>query len=127
MVFISAFEQAFTNGCRAHPRRQMHGDICYLLVRPHDTDKMYITASTGGYYINKVRAQLRIYLFYFTIEKVQNTFCNANTFAQTLNYQPPSPPSKNKRKKEKERQQKIERKKERKKEEEEKNRIVPRD
>ena len=49
-----AFEQQFQNGCRAHPRRQMHGDICYILVKPHDGDKLYITASTYGFYINKV-------------------------------------------------------------------------
>ncbi|KAL5005970.1 hypothetical protein ScPMuIL_017128 [Solemya velum] len=44
----------FLNGCRAQPWRQLHGDICYLEVKPHDTAVLYITANTSGYYLNKV-------------------------------------------------------------------------
>ncbi|XP_041374368.1 outer dynein arm-docking complex subunit 2-like isoform X2 [Gigantopelta aegis] len=44
----------FKNGCRAQPWRQLHGDISYLEVKPHDSDSMlYITANTSGYYLNK--------------------------------------------------------------------------
>ncbi|KAL3855757.1 hypothetical protein ACJMK2_014960 [Sinanodonta woodiana] len=42
----------FKNGCRAQPWRQLHGDICYLIVKPRDGDTMYITANTSGYYLN---------------------------------------------------------------------------
>lgn len=44
----------FTNGCRAPPWRQVLGDICYLLVQPWDTEHLCITASTEGYFVNKV-------------------------------------------------------------------------
>ncbi|KAL4217388.1 Armadillo repeat-containing protein 4 [Mactra antiquata] len=42
----------FQNGCRAQPWRQLHGDICYIQVKPHDTDVVYVTANTSGYYCN---------------------------------------------------------------------------
>jgi len=44
----------FSNGCRAPPWRQVLGDICYIQVLPFETDPFCITASTEGYYINKV-------------------------------------------------------------------------
>ncbi|VDI83805.1 Hypothetical predicted protein [Mytilus galloprovincialis] len=43
----------FKNGCRAQPKRQLHGDICYLEVKPHDGQNFYVTANTSGYYCNK--------------------------------------------------------------------------
>lgn len=43
----------FQNGCRAQPKRQLHGDICYLDVKPHDGQVFYVTANTSGYYCNK--------------------------------------------------------------------------
>lgn len=46
----------FGNGCRAPPWRQIHGDICYLLVKPHDGDQLSVTANTAGVYLNKVRS-----------------------------------------------------------------------
>ncbi|NP_001072494.1 armadillo repeat-containing protein 4 [Xenopus tropicalis] len=42
----------FSNGCRAPPWRQVHGEICYLLAAPHDTDPLYITCSTSGTFLN---------------------------------------------------------------------------
>uniref|UniRef100_A0A8C5Q5H9 Outer dynein arm docking complex subunit 2 n=1 Tax=Leptobrachium leishanense TaxID=445787 RepID=A0A8C5Q5H9_9ANUR len=42
----------FSNGCRAPPWRQVHGEICYLMVTPHDTDPLYITCSTAGVFLN---------------------------------------------------------------------------
>ncbi|NWW86590.1 ARMC4 protein, partial [Rhynochetos jubatus] len=42
----------FSNGCRAPPWRQVHGEICYLVVKPHDTDPLYITCSTAGVFLN---------------------------------------------------------------------------
>ncbi|NWX55949.1 ARMC4 protein, partial [Promerops cafer] len=44
----------FSNGCRAPPWRQVHGEICYLVVKPHDTDPLYITCSTAGVFLNGV-------------------------------------------------------------------------
>ena len=32
----------------------MYGDICYIKVKPLDGDIFYLTASTEGYYVNKV-------------------------------------------------------------------------
>ncbi|NXD53730.1 ARMC4 protein, partial [Corvus moneduloides] len=42
----------FSNGCRAPPWRQVHGEICYLVIKPHDTDPLYITCSTAGVFLN---------------------------------------------------------------------------
>ena len=53
---LLSIEIVFTNGCRAPPWRQAHGDICYLQVTPHDGDTLFVTASTEGYYINGVRS-----------------------------------------------------------------------
>ena len=54
LSFLVAIEVVFTNGCRAPPWRQAHGDICYIQVNPHDGDVFYVTGSTEGYYINGV-------------------------------------------------------------------------
>ncbi|KAJ8395026.1 hypothetical protein AAFF_G00039770 [Aldrovandia affinis] len=42
----------FSNGCRAPPWRQVHGEICYLIIEPCDTDPLYITCSTAGVFLN---------------------------------------------------------------------------
>ncbi|XP_070926423.1 outer dynein arm-docking complex subunit 2 isoform X5 [Macaca nemestrina] len=42
----------FSNGCRAPPWRQTHGEICYVLVKPHDGETLCITCSAGGVYLN---------------------------------------------------------------------------
>ncbi|NXU86027.1 ARMC4 protein, partial [Xiphorhynchus elegans] len=47
-------DYVFANGCRAPPWRQVHGDICYLVIKPHDTDPLYITCSTAGVFLNGV-------------------------------------------------------------------------
>lgn len=52
---LVAIEMIFSNGCRAPPWRQAHGDICYLQVKPQDGEMFYVTASTEGYYVNGVR------------------------------------------------------------------------
>uniref|UniRef100_A0A8C7TAT0 Outer dynein arm docking complex subunit 2 n=1 Tax=Oncorhynchus mykiss TaxID=8022 RepID=A0A8C7TAT0_ONCMY len=36
----------FTNGCRTPPWRQVHGEICYLVIKPCDTQPLHITCST---------------------------------------------------------------------------------
>ncbi|XP_794287.4 armadillo repeat-containing protein 4 [Strongylocentrotus purpuratus] len=43
----------FDNGCHAPPWRQVHGDIGYLLIKPHDGDQLSVTANTAGIYQNK--------------------------------------------------------------------------
>ncbi|KFP95310.1 Armadillo repeat-containing protein 4 [Haliaeetus albicilla] len=48
----------FCNGCRAPPWRQVHGEICYLVIKPHDTDPLYITCSTAGVFLNGVKYRL---------------------------------------------------------------------
>ncbi|MBN3311717.1 ARMC4 protein, partial [Atractosteus spatula] len=42
----------FSNGCRTLPKRQVHGEICYLIIKPCDTDALYITCSTAGVFLN---------------------------------------------------------------------------
>ncbi|XP_064019025.1 outer dynein arm-docking complex subunit 2 isoform X1 [Pogoniulus pusillus] len=42
----------FSNGCRAPPWRQVHGEICYLVIKPHDTEPLHITCSTAGVFLN---------------------------------------------------------------------------
>ncbi|XP_074662830.1 outer dynein arm-docking complex subunit 2-like [Tubulanus polymorphus] len=48
--YAGVYTFVFSNGCRAPPWRQVYGDICYLEVKPFDTDVLYITPSTNGYY-----------------------------------------------------------------------------
>ncbi|NXD36036.1 ARMC4 protein, partial [Copsychus sechellarum] len=47
----------FSNGCRAPPWRQVHGEICYLVIKPHDTDPLNITCSTAGVFLNGKKYQ----------------------------------------------------------------------
>ncbi|XP_063109784.1 outer dynein arm-docking complex subunit 2 [Cavia porcellus] len=42
----------FSNGCRAPPWRQIHGEMCYILVKPHDVDTLCVTCSTDGVFLN---------------------------------------------------------------------------
>ncbi|KAM5158112.1 outer dynein arm-docking complex subunit 2 [Mantella aurantiaca] len=42
----------FSNGCYTPPWRQVHGDICYLTITPHDADPFCVTCSTAGAFIN---------------------------------------------------------------------------
>ncbi|KAG7242266.1 hypothetical protein INR49_024027, partial [Caranx melampygus] len=42
----------FTNGCRAPLWRQVHGEICHLVIEPCDTDELCITCSTTGVFLN---------------------------------------------------------------------------
>ncbi|XP_044281246.1 outer dynein arm-docking complex subunit 2 isoform X1 [Varanus komodoensis] len=50
LEYLSDYE--FSNGCRAPPWRQVHGEICYLAIKPRDTDVMYVTCSTAGVFLN---------------------------------------------------------------------------
>ncbi|XP_053569874.1 outer dynein arm-docking complex subunit 2 isoform X2 [Bombina bombina] len=43
----------FSNGCRAPPWRQVKGEICYLLVTPHDNEPFCVTCSTAGVFVNE--------------------------------------------------------------------------
>uniref|UniRef100_A0A673BVC0 Armadillo repeat containing 4 n=1 Tax=Sphaeramia orbicularis TaxID=375764 RepID=A0A673BVC0_9TELE len=43
----------FSNGCRAPPWRQVHGEICYLVIEPCDSETLYITCSTAGVFLNR--------------------------------------------------------------------------
>ncbi|KAG7216688.1 hypothetical protein INR49_021057 [Caranx melampygus] len=42
----------FTNGCRAPLWRQVHGEICHLVIEPCDTEELCITCSTTGVFLN---------------------------------------------------------------------------
>ncbi|XP_023488011.1 outer dynein arm-docking complex subunit 2 isoform X1 [Equus caballus] len=42
----------FSNGCRAPPWRQVHGEICYVLVKPHDVETLCVTCSSEGVFLN---------------------------------------------------------------------------
>ncbi|XP_071753052.1 outer dynein arm-docking complex subunit 2 isoform X1 [Centroberyx gerrardi] len=42
----------FGNGCHTPPWRQVHGEICYLVIEPCDTETLYITCSTAGVFLN---------------------------------------------------------------------------
>ena len=55
-IYLRISDTVFSNGCRAPPWRQVYGDICYIKVKPLDGDVFYLTASTEGYYVNKVCA-----------------------------------------------------------------------
>ncbi|XP_077997290.1 outer dynein arm-docking complex subunit 2-like isoform X2 [Glandiceps talaboti] len=51
IVYTSDY--VFANGCRAPPWRQVHGEICYLKIKPHDGDALSVTAATAGVFLNK--------------------------------------------------------------------------
>ncbi|XP_056155767.1 outer dynein arm-docking complex subunit 2 isoform X2 [Lampris incognitus] len=42
----------FSNGCHTPPWRQVHGEICYLVIEPCDTETLYVTCSTAGVFLN---------------------------------------------------------------------------
>ncbi|XP_070263448.1 outer dynein arm-docking complex subunit 2 isoform X1 [Myotis yumanensis] len=42
----------YSNGCRAPPWRQILGEICYVLVKPHDVETLCITCSEEGVFLN---------------------------------------------------------------------------
>ncbi|XP_018414241.1 PREDICTED: armadillo repeat-containing protein 4 [Nanorana parkeri] len=42
----------FSNGCHTLPWRQVHGEICYLMITPHDKDPFCVTCTTSGAFIN---------------------------------------------------------------------------
>ncbi|XP_010858342.1 PREDICTED: armadillo repeat-containing protein 4 isoform X4 [Bison bison bison] len=42
----------FSNGCRAPPWRQIKGEICYVLVKPHDAETLCVTCSKEGVFLN---------------------------------------------------------------------------
>nr|XP_031300415.1 armadillo repeat-containing protein 4 isoform X3 [Camelus dromedarius] len=42
----------FSNGCRAPPWRQLRGEICYVLVKPHDAEILCVTCSKEGVFLN---------------------------------------------------------------------------
>ncbi|XP_066242969.1 outer dynein arm-docking complex subunit 2 isoform X2 [Saccopteryx leptura] len=42
----------FSNGCRAPPWRQSLGEICYVLIKPHDVETLCITCSAEGVFLN---------------------------------------------------------------------------
>ncbi|CAL8311996.1 unnamed protein product [Merluccius merluccius] len=43
----------FSNGCHSPPWRQVHGEICYLVVKPCDTEPLHITCSSAGVFLNQ--------------------------------------------------------------------------
>ncbi|XP_007950117.1 outer dynein arm-docking complex subunit 2 [Orycteropus afer afer] len=55
-------EYEFSNGCRAPPWRQIYGEICYVLVKPHDAETLCITCSAEGVFLNggKIDAEREI-------------------------------------------------------------------
>ncbi|TPX55740.1 hypothetical protein PhCBS80983_g05062 [Powellomyces hirtus] len=46
-------DYTFSNGYKAPPWRQVHGELCYIQTQPFDVAKMIITASKKGYFVNK--------------------------------------------------------------------------
>ncbi|XP_069314958.1 outer dynein arm-docking complex subunit 2 [Eulemur rufifrons] len=42
----------FSNGCRAPPWRQIRGEMCYVVVKPHDVETLCITCSAEGVFLN---------------------------------------------------------------------------
>uniref|UniRef100_A0A671YKJ4 Outer dynein arm docking complex subunit 2 n=1 Tax=Sparus aurata TaxID=8175 RepID=A0A671YKJ4_SPAAU len=53
--FLYLLDYEFSNGCRAPPWRQVHGEMCYLVIEPCDTETLYVTCSTAGAFLNGVR------------------------------------------------------------------------
>lgn len=47
----------FSNGCRAPPWRQIQGEMCYVMVKPHDVETLCLTCSTEGVFLNGGKAE----------------------------------------------------------------------
>ncbi|KAL1006740.1 hypothetical protein UPYG_G00076220 [Umbra pygmaea] len=45
-------DYVFINGCRTPPWRQVHGEICYLVIQTCDTEPLHVTCSTAGVFLN---------------------------------------------------------------------------
>ena len=77
MISLSSAEAVFSNGCRAPPWRQVYGDICYLKVKPSDGEGFCVTATTEGYYVNKVcvRACVCVFVCVYTYVHVRVFVC----------------------------------------------------
>ncbi|XP_033021245.1 armadillo repeat-containing protein 4 [Lacerta agilis] len=75
LEYISDYE--FSNGCRAPPWRQVHGEICYLAIKPVDTDLMYVTCSTAGVFLNGGREKERDEINY---ERMSDIYKDLVTF-----------------------------------------------
>ena len=54
MYTLYCIDMVFSNGCRAPPWRQVLGDICYITVVPGDDVELCVSATTEGYFVNKV-------------------------------------------------------------------------
>ncbi|NXM03821.1 ARMC4 protein, partial [Tyrannus savana] len=67
-------DYVFANGCRAPPWRQVHGDICYLVIKPHDTDPLYITCNTAGVFLNGVKESFKKLVTFQYIAKPVNFY-----------------------------------------------------
>ncbi|KAI9093067.1 armadillo-type protein [Phlyctochytrium arcticum] len=46
-------EYTFANGYKAPPWRQVYGELSYIEVQPFDKEKLILTASKKGYFVNK--------------------------------------------------------------------------
>ncbi|KAJ3017515.1 Armadillo repeat-containing protein 4 [Thoreauomyces humboldtii] len=46
-------DYTFANGYKAPPWRQVYGELCYLEVQPFDHEKIIVSASKRGYFVNK--------------------------------------------------------------------------
>ncbi|XP_068091828.1 outer dynein arm-docking complex subunit 2 isoform X2 [Hyperolius riggenbachi] len=42
----------FSNGCRTPPWRQVHGEICDVIVTPHDQEPFCVTCTTSGAFMS---------------------------------------------------------------------------
>jgi len=51
--YVDGYTFVWENGCRAPPHRQIFGELCYLEIKPHDCDVLFVTASKGGYFRNQ--------------------------------------------------------------------------
>ncbi|NXH36109.1 ARMC4 protein, partial [Myiagra hebetior] len=84
----------FSNGCRAPPWRQVHGEICYLVIKPHDTDPLYITCSTAGVFLNGVKSNSIFNAYNFLAQSpiiVLITYCFNIHYSYSNEWQTMSP------------------------------------
>ncbi|KFQ58911.1 Armadillo repeat-containing protein 4 [Pelecanus crispus] len=63
-------DYTFSNGCRAPPWRQVHGEICYLVIKPHDTDPLYVTCSTAGVFLNGVSSNKGCREYFYVLKSI---------------------------------------------------------
>jgi hypothetical protein len=69
-------EYTFANGCRSPPWRQLYGELCYIKAQCRDREKIILTATKSGFFINKGYSVDAKGVEHLNYEKESNVFAS---------------------------------------------------